>query len=169
MLSVGDEGHGKGAKYLIYSNFRPETLKKIYFCTRSGEVSSKPKKEFLSNMIIWFLMGWCCWLSVWSLDELATDDWEVKEEKEGFSGQGEVAPAQETFQQVAFFLFSSQSITVQWDKLVGGWNWWIGDYLTGGMSWINDYKYICCQWLNSYRHRNSKIFKHCFCKNINIR
>ena len=37
------------------------------------------------------------------LDELATDDWEVKEEKEGFSGQGEVAPAQETFQQVPFF------------------------------------------------------------------
>ena len=94
-----------------------------------------------------------------------------KKKKRGSVDKEKLHQLKKHFNRLHFFqlLFNSESITVQWDELVGGWNWWIGNYLTGGMSWINDYKYICCQWLNSYRHRNSKLFKHCFCKNINTR
>ena len=116
------------------ATFGQKHSKRFIFSTEWREVSSKHRKEFLSYVIIWFLISWCCWLSVWSLDELATDDWEVKEEKEGFSGQGEVAPAQETFQQVAFFSIalllpvhnSAVRWASRWMEVMDWWlrNWW---------------------------------------------
>ena len=132
-------GPRQRCKVFYLQQLSARTTQKDLFLYKVRRSFLKTQKGVFVNYDYMILDGLMLFTLCLILDELATDDWEVKEEKEGFSGQGEVAPAQETFQQVAFFsialLLPVHTSAVRWaSRWMELMDWW---FL---MAWVESMK-----------------------------